>query len=77
MNHRNRVVQISNIPKNNNAKQASTNKFSNATVNRDPSDKGKSMEQDAKKDKAKEKMFEEVVHKEVSNKELLEKNDVP
>jgi hypothetical protein len=41
---------------------------SNAAIYGDPSDKGKSMEQDVDKDKAKENNYEEVVQKEVSNK---------
>ena len=68
MNLRNRAVPISNIPKKSNVEQASTNKLSNAAVNRNPNDKGKSMEQDVGKDKAKEKNSEEVMKKEVSNK---------
>lgn len=41
MNLRNRAVPISNIPKKSNAEQVSTNKLSNATINRNPNDKGK------------------------------------
>ena len=44
MNLRNRIVQISNIPKKNTTKQASTNKTPNATANKDTNDKGKSLE---------------------------------
>ena len=44
MNLRNRSVPISNIPKKSNAEQASTSKISNAAVNRNLTDKGKSME---------------------------------
>ena len=76
MNLRNRAVPISNIPKKSNAEQASTSKISNATVNRNLNDKGKSMEQNVDNGKRKEKISEEVVHKDVADKEILEKNDV-
>ena len=77
MNLRNRAVPISNISKKKNTEHISTRKVYNAAVNRDSNDKGKSIEQNVGKDKAKEKISEEVMQKEVSNKELLEKNDGP
>ena len=77
MNLRIRAVPISNIPKKSNVVQASTNKFSNAAVNRNLNDKGKSMEQNVDNGKNKEKNYEEAVQKDVVDIEILEKNDVP
>ena len=70
MNLRNKSVPISNIPKKNNTEHTSTSKVSNAAANRDSYDKGKSMEQDVGKDKAKEKNSEEVMQKKFLTKKF-------
>ena len=68
MNLRNRIVPKSNIPKKGNAEQASTSKISNATINGNLSDKGKSMEQNVDNGKSKEKNSEEVVQNDITDK---------
>lgn len=57
MNHRNRTMQISNIPKKRTTEQASTSKTPNATADKDTNDKGKSLEEVVRKENTKGKMF--------------------
>lgn len=74
MNLRNRIVQISNIPKKNTIEQASTSKTYNATADKETNDKGKSLEEVVRKENTKENFSKELLQK-VPNKEALDKND--
>ena len=68
MNLRNKVVQISNLPKKNNADQTSTSNSYNIVAEKENDDKEKSQEEVVRKENPKEKATKGLTQKEMLNK---------
>lgn len=75
MNLRNKVVQISNLPKKNNADQASTSKSHKTIVDKESDDKEKSHDEVVREDNPKENVTNEHTQNEVLNKDVSTRND--